>query len=278
MESDPLDSDPSVEQFAQPADFAGVLRDPVAESRARHQNMVSDSTTLAGLAREVMRVQLAADKRVSDAVDAERKRKEKDISDLKADYEAVKAELNLLRNELSTTALQVHQAARSEALALARFPAQVASEGMKLLEDMRKPPPPGTNGFDVMQRLGGEALAHFSRLAEKVIDANPEVPKKLRALVADAVPAATVQQEAAPTAAPETAQLPVPAAEVPAGFADVKVFQVLDLLGKVSDEDQGRFFGGLGLKNIGQATCRDLLLFWFEFYPKQNTEASAGAA
>ena len=280
------DADPAAERFHSPADFSGVLPDHVAEARARHQRMVSDSSTLAGLSRELLRVQLAADKRVSDAVEAERKRREEDVSrlqaekerlqaQLQADKEALQAQLDLFRNELSTTALAVHQAARSEALALSKFPAQVASEGMKLLEDMRKPPPPGTNGFDVMKELGGQAIDRIGKLAEKVFETNPEVPQKLRALVADAGPAASAPQ-AAPTAAPEAAQLPPPAAEVPAGFADVKVFQVMDLLGKVSDEEQGRFFGALGLRNISEATCKDLLLFWFEFGPK--VEVSAGAA
>lgn len=280
------DADPAAEKFHSPADFSGVLPDHVAEARARHQRMVSDSSTLAGLSRELLRVQLAADKRVSDAVEAERKRREEDVSrlqaekerlqaQLQADKEALQAQLDLFRNELSTTALAVHQAARSEALALSKFPAQVASEGMKLLEDMRKPPPPGTNGFDVMRDLGGQAIDRLGKLAEKVFETNPEVPQKLRALVADAGPAASVPQSA-PTAAPETAQLQPPAAEVPAGFEEVKVFEVIDLLGKVSDEELGRFIGALGLRTIHDATCRDVLLFWFEFGPK--AKASAGAA
>jgi len=288
-----LDADPAAEKFHSPADFSGVLPDHVAEARARHQRMVSDSSTLAGLSRELLRVQLAADRRVSDAVEAERKRREEDVSrlqaekerlqaQLQADKEALQAQLDLFRNELSTTALAVHQAARSEALALSKFPAQVASEGMKLLEDMRKPPPPGTNGFDVMRDLGGQAIDRFGKLAEKLLETNPEVAQKLRGFITDA--SGEPEAAAAPAARSHAQQLPqaqsdpTTSSDLPAGFATVKVFQVLGLLNKVAPEEQARFFSGLGVQSIDQATCKDLLLFWDEFHAKAGAEASTGAA
>ncbi len=267
---------------------SGILQDPVAAARAYKIRLEAEDTSVVALSRHLakltahyeallarrdkahsdeksqMAASMAAEKeQIRALLDAEtsalRAEKEQMRAQLDAETRALRKELDAVSIENSAFARQRMRFAEEDALALARFPAQVTEHGMAVLNSHRAPLPPSTNGFDVMQGLGEKAIDRFAEVAKVIFNNNPELKQKVGgALGAAPAKPAESSSEAPPPA--ESAPAPTPD-----GFDSVAVFAVWQLVQRVPEAENAKFFSSLGVSSIAEATCRHLLLFWAEF-------------
>lgn len=262
---------------------AGILQDPVAAARAYKTRLEAEDSSVVALSRHIARLTtqyeslLAAEReKTKTQLAAEREETKTQLAAQRAELAAQKAELaaeraellaetKALRNELDAVSIENSAFARQrvrfaeeDALALARFPAQVTEHGMAVLNSHRAPLPPSTNGFDVMQGLGEKAIDRFAEVAKVIFNNNPELKKKVGGAIggAPAKPA-----ESSSEAPPPSESAPAP---MPDGFDSVAVFAVWQLVQRVPEAENAKFFSSLGV-SLAEATCRHLLLFWAEF-------------
>ena len=249
---------------------SGILQDPVAAARAYKLRLEAEDTSVVALSRHLAKLTAhyeallaRRDKAHSDekaqmaaAMAAE---KEQMRSQLDAETRALRKELDAVSIENSAFARQRMRFAEEDALALARFPAQVTEHGMAVLNSHRAPLPPSTNGFDVMQGLGEKAIDRFAEVAKVIFNNNPELKQKIGGALGGAAAKPADASSEAPSPA-EAAPAPTPD-----GFESVPVFAIWQLVQRVPEAENAKFFSSLGVSSIAEATCRHMLLFWAEF-------------